>query len=325
MYARRVDRARARGTIGGGDGSIIAMMSATRERNIPKRKTTHAWAWLAGALALFAAIGAGFYFARKAPPATTALPGQSSALPPAAMTPPASTIQHPIGDAATATEPNAPVLPALDASDAATIEALTGLAGASGLGALLNPEHVIQRTVATIDSLPRQKLSPDAFPIRGASGAFAARSDNGRSEIDPRNFERYAVYARVADAIDAKALVAWYARFYPLFQQAYREQGYPDGYFNDRLVVVIDHLLETPDLADPAALTQQKVLYEFADPSLEKRSAGQKMLLRAGPENERAIKAKLREIRAALVGAEVPHAAPSPAPVPTTPEPPSGG
>jgi hypothetical protein len=292
------------------------MVSATRDRNMPKRRTTSGWTWLAGALALLAAIAFGLYFARKAPPATSALPGQSSALPPSATTPPASAIQHPIGDAANATDANAPVLPPLDASDAATIEALTSLAGTSGVGTLLNPEHVIQRIVATVDSLPRQKLSPDAFPIRGASGPFAAHIENGRGEIDPRNFERYAVYARVADAIDAKSLVGWYVRFYPLFQQAYREQGYPDGYFNDRLVVVIDHLLETPDLREPVALTQPNVMYEFADPSLEKRSAGQKLLLRSGPENERAIKTKLREIRAALVGAEVPPATSAPATTP---------
>jgi hypothetical protein len=297
-------------------------MVADRSRYTTKSRTTPWWAWLAGALAIAGAIGIGLYLARQAPPPMSALPGQSSALPPAATTP-ASTIQHPIGEAANSTDAAAPVLPALDASDASAIEALSALAGTSGLGALLNPEHVIQRTVATIDSLPRQKLSPDAFPIRGASGAFAAHTENGRSEIDPRNFERYAVYARVADAIDAKALVAWYVRFYPLFQQAYREQGYPDGYFNDRLVVVIDHLLETPDLHDPVELTQQKVTYEFADPALEKRSAGQKLLLRSGPENERAIKSKLREIRAALIGAEVPHAPPEPARPPEAP--PSGG
>ncbi len=296
-------------------------MSATRDRNIPKRQRTPWWAWLAGALALAGAIGIGLYVARNGPPPTSALPGQSSALPAIATAPPASTIQHPIDAAANATDASAPVLPALDASDAAAIEALAALAGTSGLGALLNPEHVIQRTVATIDGLARQKLSPDAFPIRGAGGTFAAHTENGRSEIDPRNFERYGIYARVADAVDAKALVAWYVRFYPLFQQAYREQGYPDAYFNDRLVVVIDHLLETPDLHDPVALTQPNVVYEFADPSLEKRSVGQKLLLRSGPENARAIKSKLREIRAALVGAEVPHA---PAPIPPDAPPANG-
>ena len=129
---------------------------------------------------------------------------------------------------------------------------MKGFAGSPALGALLNPEHVIQRIVATIDSLPRQKLSPDALPIRSARGAFETGTENGRVEIDPRNYERYEPYAQIADAIDAKALVAWYVRFYPLFQQAYRQQGYPDGYFNDRLVFVIDHLPGGAYLSVPA-------------------------------------------------------------------------
>ena len=88
--------------------------------------------------------------------------------------------------------------------------------------------------------------------------------------------------------------------FYPLFQQSYAELGYPSRYFNDRVFDVIDHLLATPDLSGPIALTQPKVLYEFADPQLQELSAGQKMLLRMGPDNEARVKAKLREIRKLL-------------------------
>ncbi len=50
----------------------------------------------------------------------------------------------------------------------------------------------------------------------------------------------------------------------------------------------------------PIALTQPKVLYEFADPALQDLSAGQKMLVRMGPENEARVKAKLREFKRAL-------------------------
>lgn len=273
-----------------------------------KSASTPWWAWSAGALALIGAIGIGLYLARTGKQSVSELPGQTSLAPPPAA-PAAAPIQHPIDQAAGAGDAATAVLPALDASDAAAIEALNGLAGAAGLDALLNPEHVIQRIVATVDGLPRPKLAPDALPVRGAQGSFVARKEGGQNAIDARNFERYATYARIAQAVDAKALVAWYVRFYPLFQQAYRELGYPDGYFNDRLVFVIDHLLETPEAKEPVALTQPNVLYEFADPALEKRSAGQKLLLRSGPENEAAIKAKLREIRAALTGQELPPAA----------------
>ena len=103
-------------------------------------------------------------------------------------------------------------------------------------------------------------------------------------------------------AVDSKQLVAIYVRFYPLFQQAYRELGYPDGYFNDRLVAVIDHLLATPDVKPPIALVQPKVLYQYADSELEALSAGQKAMLRVGPDNAAVLKAELREIRYRVAG-----------------------
>jgi len=48
-------------------------------------------------------------------------------------------------------------------------------------------------------------------------------------------------------------------------------------------------------------LTQPNVIYQFADPKLERLSAGQKIMLRIGSENASKIKAKLRQIRKRLV------------------------
>ncbi|HKC44456.1 MAG TPA: DUF3014 domain-containing protein, partial [Burkholderiales bacterium] len=73
-------------------------------------------------------------------------------------------------------------------------------------------------------------------------------------------------------------------------------------YFNDRLVEVIDHLLATPTVTGPIKLARPWVLYEYADPALESRSAGQKALIRMGPENAARLKAKLREIRQRVTG-----------------------
>ena len=96
---------------------------------------------------------------------------------------------------------------------------------------------------------------------------------------------------------DAAQVAAVYRHFYPLFQQAYVDLGYPDGYFNDRLVEVIDHLLATPDVAGPIKLTQPGVFYQYADPSIEERSAGQKLMIRLGSENAAIVKEKLRALR----------------------------
>jgi len=95
---------------------------------------------------------------------------------------------------------------------------------------------------------------------------------------------RYRPYVLAMEAVEAKRLVAAYVQFYPLFQSAYQELGYPKGYFNDRLVQAIDDLLATPEVAAPRVV-QPKVLYQFADSDLEERSAGQKTMLRMGSAN----------------------------------------
>jgi hypothetical protein len=114
----------------------------------------------------------------------------------------------------------------------------------------------------------------------------------------------------VVDAVDPQALVTWYVHAYPLFQQAYRQLGYPKGYFNDRLIVAIDDMLAAPEPAQPPAVVRSKAYYVYADPALESLSTGQKLLLRAGPANAVKIKAKLRAIRAALTG-QAPPAMPA--------------
>jgi hypothetical protein len=113
---------------------------------------------------------------------------------------------------------------------------------------------------------------------------------------------------RLIESVDSAQAVAIYRRLYPLFQQAYEELGFPNGYFNDRLVQVMDHLIETPVPAQPpaVALVEVKgsvpslrpwVRYEFVDPGLEAQSAGRKMLMRVGAENQRRLQAKLKDLR----------------------------
>jgi hypothetical protein len=110
----------------------------------------------------------------------------------------------------------------------------------------------------------------------------------------------------VLQAVDPRTLVAWYVRLYPLFQQAYQDLGYPKGYFNDRLVAAIDDMLAAPLPPPPLRLVQPKVFYRYADPELEARSAGQKMLLRLGPADAAQVQSRLRTLRALLTGATLP-------------------
>jgi hypothetical protein len=253
-------------------------------------------------------IAGGAYLAYRAthPDAATATaPVQPARESPAAATAMPS-IQHPIAQvpASASTAP----LPALDDSDTSSAAALASLAGGDRLRGLLVSQRIIARIVATIDTLPRHELGTLMLPARTPKGDFVTSQGEAGTTMSERNFARYALYMQVVDSVDTKALVAWYVHAYPLFQEAYRQLGYPKGYFNDRLVVVIDNLLAAPDLARPASLVRSKSFYAYVDPSLESLSAGQKLLLRTGPANEAKLKAKLRAIRTELVGQKLPIA-----------------
>jgi hypothetical protein len=48
-------------------------------------------------------------------------------------------------------------------------------------------------------------------------------------------------------------------------------------------------------------------MYLYADPAIEARPAGQKLLMRMGADNAKAVKAKLMELRAAVTAAPIKH------------------
>jgi hypothetical protein len=226
---------------------------------------------------------------------------QATAQPPAAAAPDEAAIEHPV-PAGAETAASGP-LPTLADSDAPLIDALVKIAGASAVKDYLLPDSVIRHFVVTIDNLPRQKVAVQKRPIAPVSGPFVADGDELHATLDAQNFARYQPLVAVAGKLDTRQLTAVYIRFYPLFQQAYQDLGYPNGYFNDRLVQVIDNLLATPQPAGPVVLVRPNVMYTFADPALESRSAGQKLLMRMGPDNAATIKAKLKELRAAITAA----------------------
>jgi hypothetical protein len=243
---------------------------------------------IAALVALVIAAGAYFFWPSPPPPPPVATPSAPAPAAPAAP-------HYPIPSQ------GAEPLPALKESDANVLEALRRLLGADAVERMLMPEGVIRNIVATIDNLPREQFSRRLSPLQPVTGAFKVKGRDETLTLAPENAARYNLYVSTFERIDTPAAVALYFRLYPLFQQAYVELGYPNGYFNDRLIEVIDHLLEAPEPKAPVKLATPHVLYEFADPDLESRSSGQKVMMRIGAANEARVKAKLREIRKELV------------------------
>jgi len=251
--------------------------------------------WWIGGLVVVAVAGFALWYrflfhpAENTPPAVA----KPAALP--AATQPA--VSNPMPAAAAGSE----ALPALNDSDPMVQESLTGVLGRPTIEALLVPQNIVRHIVVTVDNLPRHKVAVELRPVKATAGQTAVSTQGDLTVLSEANFERYTTFVHAVQAADVKQLAALYQRLYPLFQQAYEDLGYPGKYFNDRLVEVIDHLLETPEVAAPIQLEQPRVFYTYADASLEARSAGQKLLIRMGPANARIIKAKLREFRAEIV------------------------
>ena len=245
-------------------------------------------------LAIFLAGGLAAYFLvppevppPPPPPAQREIPRAAK---PAVAEVAAPKILHPLRGVPAAS------LPAPDASDDPLLKALGAALGHKWLAYIVG-DDLISRIVAMVDNLPREKLPTGLMPLKRLPKSFVAVGKGAARSIGTGNLARYAAYVRLVGALDAEKLVAVYVQFYPLFQRAYEDLGSSNGYFNDRLVVAIDDLLAAPEPTTPIRLVRPMLHHEFADPTLEARSAGQKIMLRMGRDHAVTVKAKLREIR----------------------------
>ena len=267
--------------------------------------------WVAAAAVAVVAVAVVLWWQRHAPAPTQ--PVEAPPLPQVVAAPastpasiPAPAILHPIEPPAVA-EPAAP-------ADIST--ALIDLFGRKTVLSMFQVNDFARRLVATVDNLGRAHAPSRLWPVNASSGRFIVEYRDGSDIVGADNGLRYTPFVLLIETVDMRQAVAIYVRMYPLFQQAYEDLGYPKKYFNDRLVEVIDLLLATPEVDGPLKVHLPQingpvqpqrpwVLYEFDDPALQTLSAGQKILVRIGPVNERRMKAKLAEIRR-LVTASAP-------------------
>ena len=260
---------------------------------------TKKWVYWAIPAVVAVGIGAALWYGRAHRQA------EQQANQPPAITQPESTpasAEPPIQNPLEETPPPQP-LPDLPNSDPSVQEALGGVFGRA-LEPFLVPKNIVRHAVVTIDNLPRKKTAVQMWPVKPLGGELTTKGEGDQVTLAADNYARYEPLIKLVRNADTAQLVSMYKQYYPLFQQAYVDLGYPEGYFNDRLVEVIDHLLATPDVNGPVLLRRPSVNYEFVDPELENRSAGQKMLLRIGGENAAVVKAKLREFRQAIAKQE---------------------
>lgn len=187
-------------------------------------------------------------------------------------------------------------LPALNESDAQVTQDLAEIIGTDPLAEYLVKSQAISRIVVTIDRLTSRQVSAQINPVKPAAGKFIVDTEGESVVLSAKNFARYDGYVALIQNADTEMLVALYQRYSPLFQIAWEENG-GEGSFNDRLLEVIDHLLETPDVPGPIYLSKPEAVYLFEDPELEAMTAGQKIFVRMGSVNASIVKDNLLELK----------------------------
>lgn len=263
-------------------------------------------------LMLLGLVGLAFYLSRQYVPTT-----EIKQLPPPLIEPVTEEVNepailYPVPDVAAEsgvsnTETTERVLPALDESDESIQAGVSELSSMKPADSLFRFENFIRHFVVTVDNLPQAKISQRYVFTHRPAGQFAIvkAGEEERYTLNEDNYRRYKAYLDFAQHVSDDKLLDLYIAYYSLFQEAYEELGYPQAYFNDRLVQVIDHLLSTPDVQGEIHLIRPKVFFQFADPELESLSAGQKILLRMGRDNRQRLTSRLQSLRQRLTNLQL--------------------
>jgi hypothetical protein len=203
-----------------------------------------------------------------------------------------------------AVEENDPDIVPLDLdpnqSDGAVREMIAAAAVPAALRQWSRQVNLVRTVTAAVDSIALG-LSPAAqLPFMAPAGKFSTLEKNGKIILDPRSFSRYDPMVNAFVAVEDKVWINWYKKLRPTLERAFRELGYPDVTFSQRLQQASEQLLQVPLIAKDIELEKKVMSYAYADINLEDLNPVQKHLLRMGPGNIARIQNKLRTLMAGL-------------------------
>ena len=187
-----------------------------------------------------------------------------------------------------------------DAGEAAVNKELAKNWPLAQLRKYFNLQEQARRLVITVDNLPREHVPSQLRITRGVPELLRVQKDGETITLDPSNYERYDRIISYVEKMDARKIGRLYAKFYPLLQRTYEETGFPEERFHDRVLAALDDMMDAPRPTGPIRLVQPKVLYRFEDDHLENLSAGQKIMIRVGPDNAARLRKVLARVRAAI-------------------------
>ncbi len=200
-------------------------------------------------------------------------------------------------------------LPALGESDGLYRDQWAELWSNKLLLSWAETEQLVRKATALADNLAQGKIVRNLLGVFKPGSPFMvdlllpASGEEGSVDLyrlDPASYQRYTPLVNSIVSANTDQLLVFYVRLRPLFQAAYLELGYPEGHIDGVLLKALQNIQAAPVLDGEVRLIRPKVMYQFQDQKLEKRSALDKQLFRLGPENMRALQQKAKELELAM-------------------------
>lgn len=202
------------------------------------------------------------------------------------------------------------ILPTLERSDTFFLDQWALVGGGHLMLEWASADQIVRRSMTVIDNLSRGKVANALLRTFAPSVPFmvlpqssaAAEESVETYRLDPSGYERFAPLVTMINGLDDRQLIDFYLKLRPLFQQAYLELGYPSGHVDDVVLKAMRVIQAVSLPSGDIHLLRPKVLYQFADPTLEALSPLEKLFIRMGAENTKIVQQKVSALEQSLRG-----------------------
>jgi hypothetical protein len=180
-------------------------------------------------------------------------------------------------------------LPPLDRSDAFLRELVAGLSRHPLIARLLATDALVRNSVLTVEQIGDGRTPAVPLKTLRPDGRLAIIGGGSTGRIDARTYSRWDAAAASLASINPADAAQLYVNVKPLFDDAYRDLGHPNGDFDTSIVRAIQMLQDTPAVSTDPELLRRPGYYEHTDPALRAIPPVQKQFLLLGPDNRQKV------------------------------------
>jgi hypothetical protein len=189
-------------------------------------------------------------------------------------------------------------LPPLDDSDTLLRQLVSSLSKHPMLAWILVNKSIVRSAVLAVVQIGDGVTPVALFGPLKPQTRLQINAESSR--VDPATYRRWEQALAALTSINTAELAQTYVNVKPLFDEAYRELGHPNGNFDDAIVRAIRTLDATPDVKTDPVLLKRPGYFEHDDESLRALLPVQKQLLLLGPAHRVRVISWVRQLAASL-------------------------